>query len=120
MAAESGFEPPVKNISGGPAKKLYAWTWTWSQRVILYNRQVTKLPRKTKTYATYTGPWPSNLNRSQTPPPLHPPVVVSTGSANHWTATQVNSRLSEASPKTRSRYPVTALPISAITTKSFT
>ena len=29
-------------------------TWTWSERVNLYNRQIMILLRKTKTYATYS------------------------------------------------------------------
>ena len=32
--------------------------WAWSERVNLYSRQIMILPRKTKTCATYSGPWP--------------------------------------------------------------
>jgi hypothetical protein len=83
---------PVKNVFGhpsncGPAERLYTKsetltlscrvTWAETERVHLYSRQLLILPRKTKTYATYSDPGPpsgppgpGNFHRL---PPPHPP-----------------------------------------------
>jgi hypothetical protein len=54
--------PPTPLAKGGLAKYLYIKserlslscrvTWAWYERVNLYNRQIVRLPTKTKTYAT--------------------------------------------------------------------
>jgi len=72
-AAESGSGSSEKIISGfpskgGPTGNLYTKSerlvlscrviWAWSERVNLYSRQKTILPRKTKTYVILSGPEP--------------------------------------------------------------
>ena len=83
--AERGFWPRCKNFFGslskdGLAKCLYIHqesltvscrvSWAWTERVQLCSRQIILLSRRTKTYASLSGP--GNLYRLYPTPPLPP------------------------------------------------